>query len=123
MSLTLNETQKRVLQQLSRTLKPIDEIITASMLPLEKVQSILGFFLSANLAERQEKGELIYQPTEEGQRYLQNKLPEQELIDFLQQNVDLMSEIKEKFEDKTQFNLAIMWAKKNNWVTIEKGKL
>jgi phenylalanyl-tRNA synthetase alpha chain len=123
MSLTLNETQKRVLQQLDRTLKPIDEITAASTLPFEKVQSILGFFLSADLAERQEKGELIHQPTEEGQRYLQNKLPEEELINFLQQNIDLLSEIKEKFEDKTQFNLAIMWAKKNNWITIEKGKL
>jgi len=123
MSLALNDVQKQVLQQLNWDPKSIEEIVAAIKLPFEKVQSILGYFLSANLVDRQERSEPIYQLTSEGQQYLENMLPEEELINLIQQDFISIKEIKENFKDKNQFNLAIIWAKKNGWINIVKGQL
>ena len=123
MLLTLNDAQKQVLQQLNRDLKSIEEIVAAVALPFEKVQSILGYFLSANLVERQEKNETVYQLSPEGQQYLESKFPEEELIELIQQDLVSIKEIRENFKDKNQFNLAINWAKRNGWINIDKGQL
>lgn len=121
MSLILNETQKEVLKQISKKLKSISEISSAIDLPFEKVQSILGYFISAELVEREQKVDLIYKISLEGKNYLENQFPEEELIEYTKQKITSLKEIKEKIEDKNRFNLAIMWAKKNNWIEIEKG--
>ncbi|MHA1648732.1 MAG: phenylalanine--tRNA ligase subunit alpha [Candidatus Helarchaeota archaeon] len=123
MSLILNETQKLVLKQLSRKLKSIEEINSSLNLSFEKVQSILGYFISANLVEREPKIEFLYKITEEGRQYLESKLPEEELIEYITQNINSLKEIKERFREKNRFNIAIMWAKKNNWIKIDKGNI
>ncbi|HUX98057.1 MAG TPA: phenylalanine--tRNA ligase subunit alpha, partial [Candidatus Deferrimicrobium sp.] len=123
MSLVLNESQKDVLRQLKRKLIAIDEIIEALALPFEKIQSILGYFISADLVVREQKREIVNILTNEGNLYLEKKLPEEELIDLVKQGINSIRDIKEKIEDKVRFNIAIMWAKKNNWIEIDKGNV
>ncbi|MHA1130510.1 MAG: phenylalanine--tRNA ligase subunit alpha [Candidatus Helarchaeota archaeon] len=123
MTLILNELQKKVLRQLTRNVKTIEDINKNVKLPFEKVQSILGYFLSADLVVREPKIEFGYELTEEGKNYVKNQLPEEELIEYLKQKVTSIKEIKERIKDRTRFNLAIMWAKKNKWIAIEKGVL
>ncbi len=61
----------------------------------------------------------MYRLTEEGKRYLRDGLPETNLANFLKAPLP----IKEAREKIKNFNIALLWAKKNNWVKIEKGKL
>ncbi len=122
MALILNETQKKVLKELTREFKGIDDL-NVDNLPFEKVQSILGYFISADLVEREPKIDLMYQLTEEGKKYLETKLPEEELLDYVKKDITSMKQIKEKIKDKNRFTLSIMWAKKNKWVEIDKGTL
>lgn len=123
MSLILNETQKQVLKQVTRKKKSIEEIKAALEIQFEKVQSILGYFISAELVDREQQIESIYQITDEGRQYLHNKLPEEELIGFVKQNILSIKEIKGKIKDKNIFSIAINWAKKNNWIEIDKGNI
>ncbi len=61
----------------------------------------------------------MYILTEEGQNYLKKGLPEINLIQKLQKKELSFNEAK-KLEN---FNIALQWAKKNNWVKIEGWKL
>ncbi|MHA1267022.1 MAG: phenylalanine--tRNA ligase subunit alpha [Candidatus Helarchaeota archaeon] len=121
MSLTLNETQKQVLKQLTREPQSIEEINQALNLSIKRLQSILGYFFSADLVEREQKIEKSYELTQEGKSYLDTQLPEEELINLIMQKPLTITEIKEQMQDKTRFNIAMNWAKKNQWIEIEKG--
>lgn len=61
----------------------------------------------------------MYKLTEEGNRYLENGLPETNLANILKKPLP----IKEARERVKNFNIALLWAKKNNWVKIDKGEL
>ena len=123
MELALNESQKQVLKQVARKLKSIEEINSEINLPFKKVQSILGYFISADLVDREQKVELVHEITDEGKQYLDNQLPEEELIDLVKQKNTAMKDIKSKIKDKTRFSIAINWAKKNKWIEIDKGNV
>ncbi len=123
MELVLNESQKQVLKQVTRKLKSIEAINSEIKLPFEKAQSILGYFISADLVDREQKVELVHEITDEGTQYLDHKLPEEELIDLVKQKITAMKDIKSKIKDKTRFSIAINWAKKNNWIEIDKGNV
>ncbi len=60
---------------------------------------------------------IMYVLTEEGEKYLKNKLPEINLIKELSKKELSVSEAK-KLEN---FNIALQWAKKNQWIKIENG--
>lgn len=121
MSLILNETQKQVLKQLTRKVKSIEEINSELNLPLERLQSILGYFFSAELVDREQQTEKRYQLSKEGKIYKESKLPEEELIDLVKVKGATVKEVKEQIKDTTRFSIAMNWAKKNGWVKIEKG--
>ncbi|MDI6806928.1 MAG: phenylalanine--tRNA ligase subunit alpha, partial [Candidatus Aenigmarchaeota archaeon] len=59
--------------------------------------------------------------TEEGEKYLKEGLPEKNLVNFLKKERSLsLSEAKEKIKN---FPIALLWAKKNNWVKVENNKI
>lgn len=61
----------------------------------------------------------MYKLTEEGKRYLREGLPELNLLKELKK----VREIKKLKEKMKNFDIAIQWAKKNNWIKIESGKI
>ncbi|UCD07840.1 MAG: phenylalanine--tRNA ligase subunit alpha [Candidatus Aenigmatarchaeota archaeon] len=61
----------------------------------------------------------IYKLTEEGRRYLENGLPEANLVNSLKEPMDI-EDVKARIEN---FGIALQWAKKKNWVKLESGKL
>jgi len=61
----------------------------------------------------------MYALTEEGKKYLEKGLPELNLIKELERE----NEIKKLKEVVENFDIALMWAKKNGWIKIEKGKV
>jgi phenylalanyl-tRNA synthetase alpha chain len=62
-----------------------------------------------------------YRLTQEGLNYLNNGLPELNLVKLLEKKKEV--EIKEVKKEIENFDIALMWAKKNGWVKIEKNKL
>ena len=61
----------------------------------------------------------MFKLTKEGQKYRENGLPEKKLVELLEKGSLSLIEAK-KLED---FSIAIQWAKKNRWVTVEDNKL
>ena len=60
----------------------------------------------------------MYELTEEGKEYLENGLPEKQLLEFIGNEKPL--------EEVTKFSksqIAIGWAKKNGWITIENNTI
>jgi phenylalanyl-tRNA synthetase alpha chain len=62
---------------------------------------------------------IMYKLTEEGKQYLENGLPEINLVNALEKPLSIN---KVKSEVKN-FSIALSWAKKHKWVKLEKGKL
>ncbi len=61
----------------------------------------------------------MYQLTEEGKKYLKEGLPEKRLAELLKGRMSI--EIaRKRMED---FNIALIWAKKNGWIKVEKDNL
>ena len=59
----------------------------------------------------------MYQLTDEGKKYLKEGLPERRLAEFAK-GFPKIVEARKKFDD---FNVGLMWAKKNEWIRIENG--
>ncbi|MGC9311038.1 MAG: hypothetical protein ACP5E4_04940, partial [Candidatus Aenigmatarchaeota archaeon] len=57
----------------------------------------------------------MYELTEEGKKYLKEGLPERNLVKLLLDR-DLPFGEAKKLEN---FNIALQWAKKNNWIKVE----
>jgi len=60
----------------------------------------------------------MYALTEEGKKYLKG-LPEIKLVEILKRE----NEIKKLKNIVENFNIALMWAKKNGWIKVEKSKV
>ncbi len=63
--------------------------------------------------------ESVYKLTKEGREYLENNLPEANLLKILKKPLpikDVQSKVK-------NFSIALQWAKKRGWVKIDKGVL
>ncbi|RLG15852.1 phenylalanine--tRNA ligase subunit alpha, partial [Candidatus Pacearchaeota archaeon] len=54
----------------------------------------------------------MYELTEEGKKYLKEGLPEINLIKKLKEKELSFEEVKKS----QNFNIALQWAKKNNWI-------
>ncbi len=61
----------------------------------------------------------MYELTEEGNKYLEEGLPELNLLKEAEKNKDI-KKLKENVEN---FNIALQWAKKNGWIRIDKGEI
>ena len=62
----------------------------------------------------------MYRLTQEGKKYLKEGLPEKNLVKILEKGpIDLKVACK-KIKN---FEIALLWAKKNGWIKIEKGKI
>lgn len=58
--------------------------------------------------------------TEEGKKYIENGLPEENLAELAENNPITIQEAKNKIEN---FSIALSWAKKKNLIDIDKGKI
>ena len=62
----------------------------------------------------------MYVLTEEGKNYLENGLPEKNLIELLKKGKTTVQIVRDKIDS---FAIAIQWAKKNNWIMTVQGEI
>jgi phenylalanyl-tRNA synthetase alpha chain len=63
---------------------------------------------------------MSYRLTEEGEEYLRKGLPEENLVKLLEKSPLSMKEAKDHLH---KFEVAMAWAKRKGWITIDKGML
>ena len=62
----------------------------------------------------------MYILTDEGEEYLKIGFPETNLLKLLNNGPMTIDDAKKKIKN---FNIALQWAKKNDWIEIREGKL
>ncbi|HDD71518.1 MAG TPA: phenylalanine--tRNA ligase subunit alpha [Candidatus Aenigmarchaeota archaeon] len=117
----LHEYEKKIIKSLEKlkeaTSQQISEKTGLKKDEIEKAS--LWAKLKGALSSREEKEEFL-ELSEEGKEYLKDGLPEKNLIELVNSGVDSIQELKKKYK---RANIGIIWAKKNGWITIEKGKV
>jgi len=114
----MHEYEKRILQYLKE--KKEDEAAGISgrlSLNRDAVIKTVYWLREKSLVEIKEESEEGYRITEEGKRFLSNGFPEVRLLSKAQKGVSILD------LDDEERKIGLPWAKKNNWVRIENGKI
>ena len=116
----LHDHEKMILKALegkkSLTIKELQELINLNKDSIEKAS--LWAKVKGLLKIDEETSEFL-ELTNEGKGYVEKGLPERNLLKLLDNGQKSISELN-KIEN---FNIGLVWVKKNNWVTIQKGQL
>ncbi len=116
----LHYHEKRILKALegkeSLTMKELEQETGLNKDSLEKAS--LWAKVKGALKIDEEISEFL-ELTKEGQEYVKEGLPERNLLKTLEEEKSI-PELKKKVK---KFNIGLVWVKKNNWVTIQKGQL
>ncbi len=117
----LHDHEKRILKALegkkSMIIQEIQELTGLNKDSLEKAS--LWAKVKGVLKIDEEITEFI-ELTKEGEEYVKEGLPEKNLLKILEKGEKSISELRKKVK---KFNIGLVWVKKNNWVTIQKGQL
>ncbi len=116
---TLSTAEKKVLQALQEydgDASP-GKLMDETGLEQVKVMNASSWLESKGLARMEEDLESSYQVTEEGERFLQEGLPEVQVMELVMDGVDRFSELQQQRDD---LDIAIGWLMRKGWTTIDK---
>ncbi|MFO8133675.1 MAG: phenylalanine--tRNA ligase subunit alpha [Thermoplasmatota archaeon] len=116
---TLSTAEKKVLLALDERggrASP-DELMEATDLEQVKVMNASSWLQSKGLAAMEEDLESSYQVTGEGQRFLQEGLPEVQVLELVMDGTHRFSELRKQRDD---LDIAIGWLMRKGWCTIDK---
>jgi len=117
----LHDHEKRILKALegkkSMIIQEIQELTGLNKDSLEKAS--LWAKVKGVLKIDEEITEFI-ELTKEGEEYVKGGLPEKNLLKILEKGEKSIPNLNKKMK---KFNIGLVWVKKNNWVTIQKGQL
>lgn len=102
-----------------------DALAAASKLSVDSVRRAVEWLLGKGLIEKKETKTEQLSLTEKGMACRENDLPEIRLLSFVEQNSSIaLTDAQKKIGlNPTEFNVALGWNKKNNFVSINNGKL
>ncbi len=118
---TLSTAEKKVLLALDERdgrASP-DELMEATGLEQVKVMNASSWLQSKGLAAMEEDLESSYQVTGEGQRFLEEDLPEVQVLRLVMDGTNRFSVLRERRDD---LDIAIGWLMRKQWCTIDKSE-
>ena len=118
----LSQNEKKVLLALDKIKgrgSPDDIFENGDFNQKVEVMNAASWLQSKKLVKIEDHIKTVYSLGKEGKQFLEKGLPELNLIKELEKE----SEIKKLKEVVENFDIALMWAKKNGWIKIEKGKV
>lgn len=113
----LHEIERRIILTLKDNIMSIEEISNHSKLTLDQVRRGIEWLKYKGLIEIDENIIKVIQLDTNGIKALKYGLPERRLVNSID-NAKAIREIKDSIDE---FNVAIAYAKSNNWISIEKG--
>jgi len=117
----LHDHEKRILKALEGekplTIQELQQLTQLNKDSLEKAS--LWAKVKGILKIDEEITEFI-ELTKEGEEYVKEGLPEKNLLKILEKGEKSISSLNKKVK---KFNIGLVWVRKNNWVTIQKGQL
>ena len=115
----LHENERKVLRELkNRGTATTEELSKVTGLSKDAVEKASGWAETKGVVSFKEEVSQFFELTEEGQRYAEEDLPEQKLLEALEKGAQKVSELKESFEN---LNIALIWVRRRGWADISEG--
>lgn len=121
MVIVLSKEENELLEKIKK-LKEVDanKLFEVSNLNRGEFERIIQTLSSKNLIKISEKFKRILELSEEGKKYLEEGLPEKNLIKLVASGITNIGDLKLKFP---LTDIGIIWAKKLGWIVIYKGEI
>ncbi len=115
----LNENERKLLHALSgRETATTDKLSKLTGLGRDAVEKASDWAMTKGVVEFSEEVSCFTSLTDEGDVYMNNGLPEQNLRKTLVDGGKSIADLKKNIEN---LNIALAWIRKNGWANIEKG--
>ena len=117
----LHENERRILLVLQENESASTSLLAEEIaLSKDAVEKACAWAETKGVLAFNEETTVKYSLTEEGQRYANHGLPEKNLMRIVTAGVNEISVIKDEFPS---LSIALVWIRRNEWATIEKGRL
>ncbi len=117
----LHENERKVLLALrGRETDTTEELSRFTGLGRDAVEKACAWAETKGVVSFREEVSRFFELTDEGRTYAEEGLPEKRLLGLVIEGENDVSKLKESF---TKLNIALVWISRNEWATIENGKL
>jgi phenylalanyl-tRNA synthetase alpha chain len=117
----LHENESRILLVLKKNESASTSLLAEMTgLPKDAVEKACAWAETKGVLTFNEETTVKHSLTDEGQRYAKGGLPEKNLLRLVAEGVNEINGLKEDFP---ALNIALVWIRRNEWATIEKGRL
>jgi phenylalanyl-tRNA synthetase alpha chain len=117
----LHENERRILLVLKENESASTSLLAeVTGLPKDAVEKACAWAETKGVLTFNEETTVKHSLTDEGKRYAKEGLPEKSLLRLVAEGVNEINGLKENFQ---ALNIALVWIRRNEWATIEKGRL
>ena len=117
----LHENERRILLVLKKNESASTSLLAeVTGLPKDAVEKACSWAETKGVLTFNEETTVKHSLTDEGKRYAKEGLPEKSLLRLVVEGVNEINGLKENFP---ALNIALVWIRRNEWATIEKGRL
>jgi phenylalanyl-tRNA synthetase alpha chain len=117
----LHENERRILLVLKENESASTSLLAeVTGLPKDAVEKACAWAETKGVLTFNEETTVKHSLTDEGKRYTNGGLPEKNLLRLVAEGVNEINGLKEDFP---ALNIALVWIRRNEWATIEKGRL
>ncbi|MBU5689192.1 MAG: phenylalanine--tRNA ligase subunit alpha [Candidatus Aenigmarchaeota archaeon] len=117
----LHENEKKIIKFLSKNkIASIEKLSKELKINKDAVEKAVLWSKIKGYVETKDKISEFLELTLEGEEYNKSGLPEKKLLEMVEKGVNSIEELKNKL---SYFSIAIVWAKKNEWIIISDGKI
>ena len=117
----LHENERRILLVLKENESASTSLLAeVTGLPKDAVEKACAWAETKGVLTFNEETTVKHSLTDEGQRYANGGLPEKNLLRLVAEGVNEINGLKDDFP---ALNIALAWIRRNEWATIEKGRL
>lgn len=119
--LKLHENEKKILKALEKKkFASIEELQKLTGLVKDAVEKATLWAKLKGVIKVKEETEEFVELTEEGLEYAEKELPERILLNLVNEGKRSIEDLKNRMKN---FQIALVWVRKNDWIKIENGSL
>ena len=117
----MHENEKRILKALEKKrIANIEYLRESTGLKRDAIEKALLWAKMKGIIKIREEIQEFVELTKEGKEYVENRLPERNLLNSLLEGKRSIEELRKSLR---KFSIGLVWAKKNGWIDIKNGFL